>query len=438
MKPPDRSSPPHPSPAAHRKRKGPSGIILPEPKRSRSEDIRPPDGAAAAVRQAYESEQEALQCDHIYDTLAKAYRDYAACGIQREAPPKHEVYSLGDQHEGDDIHVPGHIQNTPFPRYYSSWGFRYESSCEASISGGEGRMRPCELNSPVLGECLGESYGAHINVSFGSCPGETYGDIVRTLKRLLTITLIVEEHIFGVLCPDREPHCGPYLSSARDCSLGGLVDRVCKAPRNGHVGRRAVRIHLVEDDTPKQLIVRTAHSDVHHTGENEEEGEAEDDDCEEAGDDDDVPPPQVQADITAERMSDGGEDAAGDGRASSETDTPEDSIVVIEFRYAPASFARQFLLPITSVCLSMARLSHHGQPSVRFRALLGDLYQLTSAGSPSVATAAALIKTLQSYIEPMYQHTLSFDEAYFEKRMRMYEGGDDPNLDEDQTWAAID
>ena len=199
-----------------------------------------------------------------------------------------------------------------------------------------------------------------------------------------------------------------------------------------------MRIHRVEDDTPKQLIARTAHGDVHHTEEDEEEGEVEDGDCEEAGDDDDVSPPELQADVRAESTSGGGEDAAEDGRASSGTGTPEEGIVVIEFRYAPASFARKFLFPITSVCLSMARLSHHGQPPVRFRALLGDIYQLTSAGSPSLETAAALIKTLQSYTEPMYQHTLSFDEAYFEKRMRMYEGSDDPNLDEDQAWATID
>ncbi|UPL03960.1 hypothetical protein LCI18_014894 [Fusarium solani-melongenae] len=228
-------------------------------------------------------------------------------------------------------------------------------------------------------------------------------------------------------------------------SLGDPVDRVCKAPRNGGVGRRAVRIHRVEDDTPKQLIVRTAHGDVQHIGEDEEEGEVEDGDCEEdsdseeAGDDDDnASPPQLQADVRAESTSGGGEDAAEDGRASSGTGTPDEGIVVIEFRYAPASFSRQFLFPIISVCLSMARLSHHGQPSVRFRALLGDIYELTSANSPSVETAAAPTKTLRSHTEPMYQHTLSFDEAYFEKRMRMYEGGDDPNLNDDQTWAMID
>ncbi|KAL6359164.1 hypothetical protein LRP88_07381 [Fusarium phalaenopsidis] len=364
------------------------------------------------------------------------------------------MYSLGDRNEGDDIHVPGHIPDTPFPRYYSSWGFRYESSCEASISGGEGRMRPCELNSPVLGERewmagyptvsrvldtiwrvadghvgLGESYGTHINISFGSCPGETSEDILRTLKRLLTIAWIVEEHIFGVLCPDREAHCGPYLSSVRDWPEPTTSDSEEVSPTLS-IG--------VEDDTPKQLIARTAHGDVHHTEEDEEEGEVEDDDCEGAGDDDDVPPPQLQGDVGGESTYGGAEDAAEDGRGSSGIGTPEEDIVVTEFRYAPASFARHFLFPITSVCLSMARLSHHGQPSVRFRALLSDIYQLTSTNSPSLETAAALIKTLQSYIEPMYQHTLSFDEAYFEKRMRMYERGDDPNLDEDQTWAMID
>lgn len=131
-------------------------------------------------------------------------------------------------------------------------------------------MRPCELNSPVLGERewmagyptvsrvfgtiwrvadghvgLGESYGTHINVSFGSYPGETSDDIVRTLKRLLTITWIVEDHIFGVLCPDREAHCGPYLSSARDWP---------EPTTPGSEGASSPACREMEEDLPQQLV----------------------------------------------------------------------------------------------------------------------------------------------------------------------------------------
>ncbi|RSL39838.1 hypothetical protein CEP54_016251 [Fusarium duplospermum] len=237
------------------------------------DDIQPPDGAAAATRHAYKGEQEAVQCDRLYDTLAKAYQDYAFCGIPGEAPPRHEVYSLGSRHEGDDIHVPGHIRDTPFPRYYSSWGFRYESSCEAATSGGEGRMRPYKLNSPVLDERewrdgfptvsrvldtilqvtdgrvgLGCSYGTHVNISFGSWPGETCDDRLRTLKRLLTLLWILEEHIFGLTCPDREGDCGFHLSTARDW------------PGSTKAGEAetSTTSDVMDDNLPAQLIAERA------------------------------------------------------------------------------------------------------------------------------------------------------------------------------------
>ncbi|RTE75436.1 hypothetical protein BHE90_010099 [Fusarium euwallaceae] len=211
-----------------------------------------------------------------------------------------------------------------------------------------------------------------------------------------------------------------------------LVDRVCKAPRTGGVGRRAVRIHRVEDDTPQELIRRTAHGD-HGNTEDDEPGYSECGDWEEASDDGGSP-----ATPSTESALGDGERAAEDGQASSGSAGAEEGHMVVEIRYAPASFARRFLFTITSICLSMARLSHHRQPTVRFRALLNDLHRITSAGSPSIERAAAIIRTIESYIEPMYQHTLCFDESYFQKRMQMYEEGADPNLDEDQMWATTE
>ena len=120
---------------------------------------------------------------------------------------------------------------------------------------GQGRLRPgadsntahnaIESRLPDGHVGLGESYGTHINVSFGSCPGETSDDIVRTLKRLLTITWIVEDHVFGVLCPDREAHCGPYLSSTRDWP---------EPTTPGSEGASSPACREMEEDLPHQLV----------------------------------------------------------------------------------------------------------------------------------------------------------------------------------------
>ncbi|RSL39840.1 hypothetical protein CEP54_016250, partial [Fusarium duplospermum] len=91
-----------------------------------------------------------------------------------------------------------------------------------------------------------------------------------------------------------------------------------------------------------------------------------------------------------------GEGAAQKGEAGSGTATAEEGHLVIEIQYAPASFARRFLFTITSLCLSMASLSHHRQPTVRFRALLNDIHQITSASAPSIERAVAIIRTIQS------------------------------------------
>ncbi|RTE75444.1 hypothetical protein BHE90_010112 [Fusarium euwallaceae] len=392
------------------------------------------------------------------------YRDYEVCGIQDEAPPRHEVYSLGSEYDGDDIHVPGHPQEEPFPRYYSTWGFRYESCCHSRLSKNTANLRPCELNTPVLSEAewvsgflalqrvlaeiekavggrieVNKSCGTHVNVSFGGCLEDSDDDRLRTLKRFLTLIWLLEKHLLGFLCPDRENEYGSHLSSDREwqqddvhttdkgvtlemgsTSISTLIDRVCTASRGSGIRRRAVRIHEVEEDEPKAIIDRTKEGDGDYAHDRADDSSTQDDDAslgDGHGSDSD----------TSESVDEQGGDIFSELPAD-ETHSDHDEPLrfpwlhpdirnlVVEIRHAPGTFSRQ--------------------PEVRFRALSNDLYGITSTSAPSVRTAAAIIQAIRIYLDPMYQHTLVFDEAYFEQRNDEYEKGRDPNLDENQAWAS--
>ncbi|KAF4467528.1 hypothetical protein FALBO_5611, partial [Fusarium albosuccineum] len=297
------------------------------------DEIIPKDGEA---RSSFEREQEALQCDRLYENLSNSlnrhgltssylmmrlYHDYPECGLPDKQPPMHEVYSL--QH--CDVRIPGHPEGKPKPRYYKTWGFRYEGSCEAGLSGFDDDLRPVELNTPVFTEAewldgfpslhkalttireatgglirVGSSYGTHVSMSYTKSSDDSDNDLLKSFKRLLTLIYIIEDHLFGLTCPGRQESGGLFLAAERDwvpvsdvsgsatrddeasdnlpdnlvnamrremmliwksCSIVELAERVCWAPRTGDVRRRSVRIHRAEDDVPHEIICRKEHGD---------------------------------------------------------------------------------------------------------------------------------------------------------------------------------
>ncbi|KAJ3537831.1 hypothetical protein NM208_g6159 [Fusarium decemcellulare] len=175
------------------------------------DEITPKDGKA---RVSFEREQEALQCDRLYEHLSNSlnrhgltssylmmrlYHDYPECGLSDKQPPMHEVYSL--QHR--DVRIPGHPEGKPKPRYYKTWGFRYEDSCEAGLSGLDDDLRPVELNTPVFTEAewlggfpslnmalstireatgglirVGHSYGTHVSMSYTESSNDSDDDLL--------------------------------------------------------------------------------------------------------------------------------------------------------------------------------------------------------------------------------------------------------------------
>ncbi|KAL6353985.1 hypothetical protein LRP88_12675 [Fusarium phalaenopsidis] len=343
-------------------------------------------------------------------------------------------------------------------------------------------MRPCELNTPVLGEAewvggfpalqrvlteiekavggrieVNKTCGTHVNVSFGGCLGDSDEDRLRTLKRFLTLIWLLETHLLGFLCPDRENEYGSHLSSDREWPQDNIhttekdvtLEMADSLPaallsgmasRGSGIRRRAVRIHKVEEDEPKAIIERTKEGDGDYADEKADDASAQYDEA------------SLEDDQSSDRDTSESADEQ-DGEIFSEPPAYETYSdhdeplrfpwshldirnLVVEIRHAPGTFSRQFLFTFIAIVLSLAKLSHHSQPNVRFHALLSDLYRITSASAPSVRTAAAIVQTIRVYLDPMYQDTLIFDETYFEQRNHEYEKGRDPNLDENQAWAS--
>ncbi|KAF4468512.1 hypothetical protein FALBO_4630 [Fusarium albosuccineum] len=89
---------------------------------------------------------------------------------------------------------------------------------------------------------------------------------------------------------------------------------------------------------------------------------------------------------------------------------------------------------MATIVLALAKLSHHRQPNVRYRAVVKALYGITSSGSPSIERAAAIVEALKVYLDCDYARTLSFDREYFEARLAERARGLDPDLDASQMW----
>ncbi|KAF4465755.1 hypothetical protein FALBO_7388 [Fusarium albosuccineum] len=492
------------------------------------DEVIPTDGKARA---SFEREQEALQCDRLYERLSNSlnrhglassylmmrlYHDYPECGLSEKQPPRHEVYSL--QHR--DVRIPGHPEGKPKPRYYSTWGFRYEDSCEAGLSGLKDDLRPVELNTPVLTEAewlngfpslgkalaiireategqirVGYSYGTHVNVSFAESSDESDDDWLTTLKRLLTLIWLVEDHLFGLTCPGRQESGGLFLAAERDwapmpdasggatrddeasdnlpdniinamgremmliwksSSILDLTKRVCWAPRTGDVRRRAVRIHRAEDDVPAAIIRRNEHSDCAASSpiatgtiespcwdgdgsDDEDNGLLEDDQSSTGGSastrssdesTDDAVGDADDGELERHACRSGGpsgkdnKDPCGNGSAdgadATAHDQPESNALIVE--------------TMITIVLALAKLSHHRQPNVCYRAVAKALYDITSSGSPSIERAAAIVEALEVYLDCDYARTLSFDREYFETRLAERARDLDPDLDVSQMW----
>ncbi|KAF5003923.1 hypothetical protein FDECE_9557 [Fusarium decemcellulare] len=475
------------------------------------DEIIPKDGEA---RSSFEREQEALQCDRLYENLSNSlnrhgltssylmmrlYHDYPECGLPDKQPPMHEVYSL--QHR--DVRIPGHPEGKPKPRYYKTWGFRYEDSCEAGLSGLDDDLRPVELNTPVFTEAewldgfpslhkalttireatgglirVGSSYGTHVSMSYTKSSDDSDDDLLKSFKRLLTLIYIIEDHLFGLTCPGRQESGGLFLAAERDwvpvsdasgsatrddeasdnlpdniinamrkemmliwksCSILELAKRVCWAPRTGDVRRRSVRIHRAEDDVPHEIICRKEHGDDSPVDDDESvstqsSGESTDDGVGDEADDE----------LEGHACHSGGpsgkdnKDACGDTSTDGDDDTARDqtesNALIVEVRYFPASFETPFLQTMATIVLALAKLSHHRQPNVRYRAVVKALYGITSSGSPSIERAAAIVEALKVYLDSDYARTLSFDREYFEARLAERARGLDPDLDASQMW----
>ncbi|KAF4463830.1 hypothetical protein FALBO_9348, partial [Fusarium albosuccineum] len=368
------------------------------------DEVIPTDGKSQV---SFEREQEALQCDRLYEHLSNSlnrygltssylmmrlYHDYPECGLSDKQPPMHEVYSL--QHR--DVRIPGHPEGKPKPRYYRTWGFRYEDSCEAGLSGLDDDLRPVELNTPVFTEAewldgfpsldkalttireatgglirVGNSYGTHVSMSYTKSSDDGDDDLLKSFKRLLTLIYIIEDHLFGLTCPGRQESGGLFLAAERDwvpvdnlpdnlinamgremmliwksSSILELAKRVCWAPRTGDVRRRSVRIHRAEDDVPHEIIWRKEHGDDSTLGDesvstqsssestDDAVGDADDDELERHACHSDGPSGKDDKDPCGNTSTDGDDDTA--------RDQTESNALIVEVRYFPASFETPF------------------------------------------------------------------------------------------------
>ncbi|RSL44880.1 hypothetical protein CEP54_014502 [Fusarium duplospermum] len=135
-----------------------------------------------------------------------------------------------------------------------------------------GNLRPCELNTPVPSEAewvsgfptlqrvlteiekavggkieVNKTCGTHVNVSFGDCLEDSDDDRLRTLKRFLTLIRLLEKHLLGFLCPDRENEYGSHLSSDREWQQDDI-----------HATEKDVTLEMA-DNLPSPLLFGMGH-----------------------------------------------------------------------------------------------------------------------------------------------------------------------------------